>query len=97
MALSATDRRIISELERDWPHWQIWVVHRVHGGDLWCARRWDGTGRVLNAGTPEHLTEYLEDATAEAAAAPLSAGAPAMRIPPDPPGLRRVPRDPNPK
>ncbi len=24
--------------------WQIWVVPRVGGGALWCARRWDGGG-----------------------------------------------------
>jgi hypothetical protein len=24
--------KIIAALEADWPHWQIWVVHRVVGG-----------------------------------------------------------------
>lgn len=52
---------IVAALERDWPEWQVWVVHRVYGGPVWCARRWDGTGKTLNAGSPEHLAEYLED------------------------------------
>lgn len=60
MAANPTDEAV-AELERDWPLWQIWVVHRYIGGPVWCARRWDGTGRVLNAGCPEHLVEYLED------------------------------------
>ena len=36
-------------------------MNRYIGGPVWCARRWDGTGRVLNAGSPEHLVEYLEE------------------------------------
>lgn len=38
---------MVAAPECDWPDWQIWVVHRVVGGTLWCARRWDGTGRVV--------------------------------------------------
>ena len=55
-----TDEKI-AELERDWPHWQVWVVHRVIGGPVWCARRWDDERRVLNAGSPEELMQYLEE------------------------------------
>jgi hypothetical protein len=51
---------VVAELERDWPRWQIWVVHRVYGGPVWCARRWDGSGRVLNAHSADELAEYLE-------------------------------------
>jgi hypothetical protein len=50
----------IAELERDWPNWQIWVVHRVYDGPVWCARRWDDERRVLNASSPEELVEDLE-------------------------------------
>jgi hypothetical protein len=33
------------------------------GGTIWCARRWDGTGRVLNAASADELAEYLEAAS----------------------------------
>lgn len=39
----------------------IWTVHQVVGGITWCARRWDGTGRMLNAHSEDELVEYLED------------------------------------
>jgi hypothetical protein len=29
------------------------------GGTIWCARRWDETGRVLNAASADELAEYL--------------------------------------
>ena len=60
--MAATTGQTVAALERDWPHWQIWVVHRVVGGPVWCARHRDGTGKVLNEYSPEHLVEYLEDA-----------------------------------
>jgi hypothetical protein len=60
LAGNATDETVAA-LERDWPNWQVWVVRRVVGGPVWCARRWDGTGPVLNAHTADELTEYLED------------------------------------
>jgi hypothetical protein len=50
----------VAELERDWPDWQIWVVHRAVGGPVWCARRRDGQGRVLNANSSAELVEPLE-------------------------------------
>jgi hypothetical protein len=36
---------------------QIWTVPKAIGGIIWCAKRWDGTGQVLNA----ELAEYLEE------------------------------------
>jgi hypothetical protein len=50
---------LVSQLEASWPKWQVWYVPRAVGGTIWCARRWDGTGRVLNAGSPDELAEYL--------------------------------------
>jgi hypothetical protein len=61
---NATDQAI-SELERQHPGYQIWVVRRVIGGPVWCARRWDETGATINADTPEHLTDYIRDAGAD--------------------------------
>ena len=49
----------VAALERDWPDWQVWVVHRAVGGPLWCARRWDGKKGALNAQTADELVEYL--------------------------------------
>ncbi|HEY4854705.1 MAG TPA: hypothetical protein VII22_28290 [Streptosporangiaceae bacterium] len=57
------DQDRVAALELDWPAWQIWVVPRVVGGTVWCARRWDGTGDVLNAGSADELTEHLVAAT----------------------------------
>lgn len=55
--------RVTAELSADWPRWQIWYVHRVYGGTIYCARRWDWKpgDPVLNARTPEELTGYLEE------------------------------------
>jgi hypothetical protein len=49
----------VARLEADFPDWQVWYVPRALGGTTWCARRWDSTGRVLNAGSPDELAEYL--------------------------------------
>ena len=54
---------IVAALGADWPDWQIWTVPRAIGGTIWCARRWDGTGRVLNAASADKLAEYLEEAS----------------------------------
>ena len=62
MAPNPTDETI-AELEREWPAWQFWVVRRVVGGPVWCARRHDNHRLVLNADSPEHLAEALEDET----------------------------------
>jgi hypothetical protein len=51
---------VVAELERDWPRWQIWVIHKAIGGQIWCARRWDCTGQTINADSPDELTEQLE-------------------------------------
>ena len=63
MAANPTDEAV-AELERDWPLWQIWVVHRYIGGPGWGARRWDGTGRGLKAGCPEDPGGDLGDGAA---------------------------------
>jgi hypothetical protein len=34
--------------------------YRVVGGTLWCTRRWNGTGPVLNADRADELAELLE-------------------------------------
>jgi hypothetical protein len=55
-------RKAVSKLEREWPAWQIWVVPRVIGGPVWCARLWDNKRKVLNAGTADELAEQLTEA-----------------------------------
>ena len=60
MAQNPTDE-IVARLEADWPDWQIWTVPKAIGGTIWCARRWDGTGQVLNAASAGELAEYLEE------------------------------------
>ena len=60
---------IITQLEADWPNWQIWVVPGYIGPDTWCARRWDEAdavpARVINANSPDELVEALEDVTGD--------------------------------
>jgi hypothetical protein len=51
----------LARLQTDWPLSQIWSVPRYAGGTIWCARRRDDHKRALNAGSPEHLAEALED------------------------------------
>jgi hypothetical protein len=51
---------IVAELERDWPSWQVWVIHKAVGGQIWCARRWDDESNVLNADSADELTELLQ-------------------------------------
>ena len=62
MAQNPTDE-IVARLEADWPDWQIWTVPKAIGGTIWCARRWDGSGQVLNAASAAELAEYLEEAS----------------------------------
>jgi len=57
-----TTNGIISQLETDWPHGEVWMVHRHIGGNLWCARRRDNHRKLLHADTSGQLAEYLEDA-----------------------------------
>lgn len=60
--MNPAQREIIIRLEADWPRWQIWVVNRVVGGPVWCARLWDDHQRLLHAGSPDELEEYLQEA-----------------------------------
>lgn len=49
----------VDRLTREHPGWQVWVVYRVIGGPVWCARRWEDAdavpARVINASTPDEL------------------------------------------
>lgn len=62
----AEERQTIAAMEREWPRWQVWTVHKVVGGTTWCARRWDDEKQVINAGSAQELAEYLEAAAAGA-------------------------------
>jgi hypothetical protein len=55
------NERDLVQLERDWPHWQVWTVYQAVGGTVWCARRRDDHKKVINADSAEHLAEYLEN------------------------------------
>jgi len=64
------DDSALAQLQADWPRWQIWVVPGVAGGPpTWCARRHADRdavpARVLNAGSAEHLAEYIAAAVSE--------------------------------
>ena len=59
LAVQNSTDEIVARLEAEHPAWQIWVVRRVVGGPVWCARRWDDEKRVLNADSADELTEKL--------------------------------------
>jgi hypothetical protein len=50
---------IVARLEAAWPEYQVWYVPKAVGGLTWCARRWDGTGDVINADSPDELEAML--------------------------------------
>jgi hypothetical protein len=51
-----------SELRERWPGYQVWYVPRAVGPVTWHARRLDGTGGVLDAGSPDELEKLLQEA-----------------------------------
>jgi hypothetical protein len=53
-------RKIIAELEAQFPDWQIWVVNRAVDHALWCARPWSNGKAVVNLDSAQQLREYLE-------------------------------------
>jgi hypothetical protein len=63
--VSAEERETVAAMEREWPCWQVWTVHKVVGGTTWCARRRDDEKHVLNAGSATELAERLTDAAAQ--------------------------------
>jgi hypothetical protein len=54
---------IVADLETTWPDWKAWYVPKAVGGMIWCARRRDGNGQVLNTSSADELAEHLEDAS----------------------------------
>jgi hypothetical protein len=50
---------IVARLEADWPAWHVWAVPKAVGGTTWCARRWDETGDVINADSPDELEALI--------------------------------------
>ncbi len=60
-----TDKALAALREQWGERWEVWVVHRVIGGAVWCARLHDNHGKVLNAYRPEHLAEYMAEAEAD--------------------------------
>src|SRR5690348_7995379 len=53
-------RKIVAELEAQFPGWQIWVVNRAVGHAPWCARPWSDETAVVNLDSAQQLREYLE-------------------------------------
>jgi hypothetical protein len=60
-----TQTEIIKAIEREFPTHQIWIVNRVHGGPVYCARPWDSedTSLVINEGSEADLVEALIEVT----------------------------------
>ncbi len=60
-----TERETLAKLGADYPLWQVWTVHRVVGGTVWCAKLWSDDKVVINAESPDELREYIDDYTGE--------------------------------
>jgi hypothetical protein len=65
-ALAGThDARVQAALEREFPHWQIWIVYKAVSPKSWNARRWEDVdaipARVINASSAVELAEAIED------------------------------------
>jgi hypothetical protein len=61
---NGTDEQVRT-LEAANPDYQVWAVHHaVDRRITWCARRWDWKpgDTVINADTPEHLSEQIREA-----------------------------------
>jgi hypothetical protein len=52
--------QIVAELEHAHPGFQVWVIHRAVGGQIWCARRHGEDTAAFNASSPEELAELIE-------------------------------------
>ena len=53
---------IRSQLEAEWPGWHVWIVWRVVGSLLWCARRRDCSEKPISAETADELAWEIEQA-----------------------------------
>lgn len=95
---AATDA-IVIQIESEFPGWQVWVVNRVVGGPVWCARPHDDHAHVINVYSADDLREHIRRANdREPEPEPfgyLPASLPPFRIPADGPGVHRIPRDPS--
>ena len=49
-----------SQLEAEWPGWQVWIVWRAVGGPLWCARRRDCIGPPVTSDDLDTLGWEIE-------------------------------------
>ena len=53
-------QQLLNEMKADWgDQWQLWLVHPAYDPVIWCARRWDGSGPVLNTDSAGELQKQL--------------------------------------
>jgi hypothetical protein len=52
-------QRIVRDLEREFPAYQVWNVPHAVGPSIWAAKRHDGKGKIHNEITPEQLREKI--------------------------------------
>jgi hypothetical protein len=55
----------LDKLRAKYDQWEIWVVYRVYGGPVYCARPRDDHRQVLNAGSPIELEDAIHEAEGE--------------------------------
>jgi hypothetical protein len=56
-----TDDENLTRLQETYPAWEVWIVRTTHEGIIWCARRQDNHKALMNADSPEHLAEYINE------------------------------------
>jgi hypothetical protein len=54
-------QQIAVALEKDHPGWQVWVIFPAIGSPLYCARRWDGSGKPVSSEDPDELADWIEE------------------------------------
>jgi hypothetical protein len=54
--------KAVERLEAAHPEWHIWVVYKAVGGVVWCARRRDGEGKIINEDSPTALAAAIRQA-----------------------------------
>ena len=65
MAVQSFADSTLAVLRPLWPEFDLWVVHRAYGDDVWCAR-WVGEETAcVNANSPEELIGKLQELTAQ--------------------------------
>jgi len=63
--LSEIEQQLADLRKQHGERWEVWIVHRVYGGPVWCARLHDDHKHVLHASSAEELEQDITEARIE--------------------------------